>query len=324
MADELDALLAQQFQQGQTPPTNPSAPAPPDPNGATSTGFMNFLAGGQNAGSIGSVNPNANLWTNDAMAYWGLPLSGGQTPGLTAQRGVAMAARDEKPLDRMATEYRPGAPNMQANADGSTITGKAILESLVRMSAQDRVIVQSKLVASGFLSEKSYKAGAADDATINAMSGLLGEAARYALTRGEVISWQQYLTEKADGSIGAGGEKITEPQRVNLLTVDGVRSSFSASFRQMVGRAPTDAEIANFVDSYNAEARSRPPKESVEIGADGTQFVTTAGGVDPGEFAEEHIQENPDYADYQAVSYYMPALEQALGSIGEGSGGLEL
>lgn len=311
MADELDALIAAQIQ-GQQGATTPVPPPPADragtAGGSTSSGYRAYLAAGGGSGSIGSVNPNANLWSSEAQAYWGLPI--------TSERGVAMAARDEKPLDRMATEHRPGAPMMPGS------TGQAILESLVRMSSRDRVLIQSKLVAAGFLGEKQYKAGAADDATISAMSGLLGEAARYAITRGEVVSWQKYLADRANG--GAPGDEVDEPAKVNLLTVEGVRSSFAASFREMVGRAPTDSEVRKFVDSYNAEARSSPPRESVEIGEDGTQFVTTTGGVDPGEFAEEHIQENPDYADYQAVAYYMPALEQALGAIGEGSGGVEL
>jgi hypothetical protein len=332
MADELDALIANAVgaqQNGQTPPVNPAAPTapqPPDPSGATTTGFMNFLAGGGGTGSIGSVNPNASLWTNDALAYWGLPLSGGVEPGLASQRDVAMAARDEKPLDRMSTVYRPGAPMQQG------VTAKAILESLVRMSQAERALVQSKLVAAGFLKEKSYSPGAADDQTINAMAGMLGEAARFALTRGEVISWQQYLSDRAVGGDGSGDvvEKAkdgttSQSMQATLLTVEGVRGSFTATFRDMIGREPTPEEIQNFVDAYNAEVRANPPKRIGEMGDDGTEFVTIEGTTDPAAFAEEHIQENPDYAQYQAVATYVPALEELLGAVGGlGSGQVEL
>lgn len=100
--------------------------------------------------------------------------------------------------------------------------------------------------------------------------------------------------------------------KVQHLDPTAARDALNAAFTSAVGRAPTEAELKQFAANYDAAARKNPLVTTAVRDASGATTTTTTGGVDAQPIAENLYIHSPEYANYQAVSTYFPAIERAL------------
>ncbi len=285
--------LMAKVQLGQaTPPTSGgSVMSTPNWGGMSIVGTSKM--GANNPSSLG----DDLLWDNATAAYWGIEV------------------RDADENHELASYYHQGAPEeVRVNRPVS-----AIMQTLLTMSDRDRVILQKKLERGGYLNG-NYRPGAADDATVGALSDVLLETAREGIAKGESVSWQEYLQNRVQMAEDESAQKTHTQTSVSVTSKESGRGVIWDAFKGAVGRNPTEDEINKFMDRLNAAERANPTVTTQNVDASGNMTSTTTGGFDGAAQADMVRQEtmaNPDYQEHQVISTYMPALMQLMN---EGSG----
>lgn len=103
-----------------------------------------------------------------------------------------------------------------------------------------------------------------------------------------------------------------------------------AMLQRELGRDPTKAEFEDFVSAVQAAQRSHPTKTTTKqtntvttnkkgrvVDSDTSSQSTTTGGISQAGVEDillRRARQNPDWAEWQAVGTYAPALFQALGA----------
>jgi hypothetical protein len=106
-----------------------------------------------------------------------------------------------------------------------------------------------------------------------------------------------------------------------------------AMLQQELGRDPTQAEFEDFVAMLQQATRDNPTHSTTTTQQqydattgqwyDTNTSTTSSGGISQTglqELAQEKAQQNPDWAEWQAVGTYAPALFDALGATVSGVG----
>lgn len=122
----------------------------------------------------------------------------------------------------------------------------------------------------------------------------------------------------------SGGEPKTWTNTQNSvydLTPQVARQTLEQAVQQKLGRAPTQAEMEDFIDAARTRAENNPTVVTTEGSTDASGNTTTTTHATPGfgaeqaaSMAERRAENAPDYKSYQAVATYFPALMSALGS----------
>lgn len=269
-------------------------PAPAPPGGSTT--YKTVYDGGNPSGGVVATG----AWDSSVQAYWGLPVS-------------------EDTID--AGNILPDGSVQQGPYRAQHVTTvKAILAQLVGMNPQQRTLLQLKLEKTGLLKAGSYSIGSADDETIKAFGDLLKETARHSIETDENVSWQTYLSRRSQ--LADDGKDPDAPRTTTQRTITSLDPGQAhEALRGLIGRAPTQAEIDKFSAAYNAAAKKHPRVTTNTVDKDGNQSSVTTGGFDTEAVALQAAGENPEYASYQAVATFMPALEKAMqADAGLGSG----
>lgn len=139
-------------------------------------------------------------------------------------------------------------------------------------------------------------------------------------------SWWDTLngaTEKALGRTAveedlSGTHKSVSIQR-DIYSAQEARSLARMTLRNALDRDPTEEEYEDFVAALQTEQRENPVRTVTRTTTDEDgQIVrtnsTSHGGVDVQQFAFEEAQDNPGYAEWQAIGTYLPVALNALGS----------
>lgn len=120
------------------------------------------------------------------------------------------------------------------------------------------------------------------------------------------------------------------------LTPEDARTTLEQAIQQKLGRAPTEEELEDFITAAQTEAAANPTVQrtrvipgaadvsgdQVSVQREGGEAVATTvtnttqgfGAEDVARMAVNRAENAPDYASYQAVSQYFPALVQAFES----------
>jgi hypothetical protein len=170
--------------------------------------------------------------------------------------------------------------------------------------------LQAKLQASGFISPNArIQWGLPDDATRAGFTNLLVTTGR--LTQSGVDkTWQEVLADAV-----VSGKKANAPSThttTSVLNEQQAHAAFEQTFRESVGRLPTDAETARFRDAFNSAAAENPEVSTTTTNSAGNSHTTQSGGFDARQMAVDTARENPDYANYQAVATYFPLMQRLL------------
>lgn len=117
-----------------------------------------------------------------------------------------------------------------------------------------------------------------------------------------------------DGATGLPSlaEHFDPDVKVQNLDPTAARDALNAAFTDAVGRAPTAEELSAFTANYTAAAQKAPLVTTSSRDASGAMHTSTSGGVDAQPIAEAEYIHSPEYANYQAVSKYFPAIEKVL------------
>lgn len=236
----------------------------------------------------------------------------------TGLRGEPTGNVNARAAERGEADPRAHTPLTQSIA--------AILQSLNAMNSKNRKVLQEVLRKAGYLPEDYAATGHVDKKFVNGFVDMLSEYSRSneipdteAGPGGlaQSVSWMTYLNEKARETEAATAEakkrafEEANPPKVELINYNMAAPAYKEAFRNAVGREPTENEINAFVDSYNAKAKASPLVTKVEM-VDGVQVTSQTGGVSE-DFMSDQVEENADYANYQAVGNYFPLMERILG-----------
>ena len=228
-------------------------------------------------------------------------------------------------VNARAAERGEEDPRSQPAPNQLTTTIGAIIQALSGLSTKNRKDLQDKLIRGGFLPKNYVINGAMEKDFVRGFTEMLTEFARANQlpetdASGAIegyVNWMSYLdsravdNEQAEAKAKKKADAETNPPKVELINYNMAAPAYKEAFRAAVGRDPSDSEINAFVDSYNAKAKENPLVTKVEM-KDGVEVTTHEGGVSE-DFMSDQIEENADYANYQAVATYFPAMERILG-----------
>jgi hypothetical protein len=273
-----------------------------------------------------STSERLGQWSEALQAKYGL--TNVEVAGLNVRLTSADEDKGAVQDARRAGEY--GTPNRLEGTFGAKLTVGALVQELSNMSdPQEMQGLQQALYGAGFYGTakpESIGWGFLDQKTVDAYTELLIDSARDGRAAG--LSWEGYLglrlktrTEgipgitDQDGAGGSGGPQ-TRTSRV-VQEIDP--GSATAAFRAAIGRNPSGAELDNFMAHYNSTMKANARVTTTTDDGMGNQSSTVTGGYDEQQAAREAAMEDDDFASYQAVATYMPALQQALrGSVSSG------
>lgn len=119
----------------------------------------------------------------------------------------------------------------------------------------------------------------------------------------------------------AGTRTATSVSR-DFLNPEDAKSLVRGTLQQELGRDPTQSEFQDFLAAIHQAEAANPNKTTTTTTTDATgrivsQNSTTQQGINSaglGEMALEKAQQQPGWAEWQAMGTYFPALMQALGS----------
>lgn len=125
------------------------------------------------------------------------------------------------------------------------------------------------------------------------------------------------------GGKGKADRTITKTiNQVNLTNTADAQAIFFQAAQNLLGRAPTDAENAQFKGYLNQQEQLNPIHQVQQLTYNQAGLVVdknvlkSSGGITSqgaAMLAEQQARQNPEYGAYQAATTYMNALRQALG-----------
>jgi hypothetical protein len=194
---------------------------------------------------------------------------------------------------RLRSRYGP-----YASQAGGQIYYSRDITAGSRWTASTRTDWQLKLIAAGLLSKNSVSLGVWDKPTQAAYQEVLELANQSGLTKEEALA---QFVEGAAASAAAGfGPDGPEAPVIQLTAPGDLRESFRKTYRERVGKNPSEAALAAFVDRFHSlEAGGQKtyndaaPGSTVTAAPDTTTVALEQlrGGADA---AEEHA--------YQAIT----------------------
>lgn len=130
------------------------------------------------------------------------------------------------------------------------------------------------------------------------------------------------------GAPGEGGESGSPYANKTITTTNTQRDIYSrdeaeglarAILRRELDRDPTNEEYEDFVAALQTKQRENPTITTTrtqydENGSPMDSSSTTRGGVDLEQFAQEQAEDNPDWATWQSIGTFLPALFEELGA----------
>lgn len=152
-------------------------------------------------------------------------------------------------------------------------------------------------------------------------------ASSYSFGGKKVTPWALIqLRGKFVGPDGRFQDKISTSTTVDEMAPEQARSMFEQAAQQALGRAPTKAEVDDFIAKAQTIAHENPAVSTTtsKVGFDGNvevgnQSTITKGGADVVNAksqvaAMDQAKQSEDYAAYQAAGNYFPMLFEALNS----------
>jgi hypothetical protein len=115
--------------------------------------------------------------------------------------------------------------------------------------------------------------------------------------------------------------KTTTQTAIDLSNPEQVQAIATQTLTQMIGRAPTDKELATFKATLNGYEKSHPETTTTTETYDDMQNVTASNVVHAGGVTDaarqtvlgEGVQKTKEYAKYQGGTTYFNALMQMIG-----------
>lgn len=166
---------------------------------------------------------------------------------------------------------------------------------------------------------------ATDSDLATAWGSLVTQSAAYHAAGKDVTPWDILAKNisSVGGVKGKNGQDITRTiSATNLTSAPDSNALFQAAAQSLIGRAPTADEMKAFQANLNAQERANPTQSTVERQYNASGYLTaentlgSSGGVSETakqNLATQDLKGTTEYANYQAATTYMGALQQLLG-----------
>lgn len=193
-------------------------------------------------------------------------------------------------------------------------------DTLTRQSALKQRVTPMDILQRG-IAYRLSQAGVKWDGNLNSLGGLL----KLKSLGGPGLP-EEDESKKPGGANFTGTIKQTSTSRsVNLINPEDAKNLTRSMLQQQLGRDPSQAEYEDFLSMLHAAERAQPDVTTATQTSryrDGMlvhsgQSSTTRQGIGAAgleQLAYERAQRNPDWAEWQAVGVYAPALFEALSS----------
>jgi len=220
----------------------------------------------------------------------------GLTPG-TVIVNTPVRPADDADLSEWKRYYN----GLQTSVAKALYTPDSPLQTLNRMDVKQRAQFQKQLIAAQAVDPDTLIVpGQMDQATIEAMAGLMGEANVGGITwevrlqqRLEAAAKQRAAEAGGGGYGGGGGGGTTTYKQIQytMTSVAQARSMLIGVLTEALGRYPTDTEVAEFLNMLNKQERKSPTKTVTRTTNEGDMTTavsrTTPSTVDAQALAEE-------------------------------------
>lgn len=257
--------------------------------------------------AAGAPSPNSGAtfsWTNFDSALWG---------GSQYDANIPVQNDRHQDYNDAGLYNKGGIPVSKQPQVPEIAPLGAIMQRLGTFRPEVLTRLQAKLQAAGFISPSArIQWGLPDDVTRDGFANLLTTTGR--LTQSGVDkTWQEVLADAVtEGAPGKHPSAPTTSTHTTVLNAAQAHAAFEQTFRESVGRLPTDAETARFQKAFNDASAKNPETSVTTTDGAGNSTTTTSGGVDASQMAVEAARQNPDYANYQAVATYFPLMQRLL------------
>lgn len=163
-----------------------------------------------------------------------------------------------------------------------------------------------------------------DQSLANEWASLVNQSATYHSNGTNLTPWDILAKDIAsnNGGKGKGGQTIDKTISTTQLTsAPDSNAIFQSAAQALIGRAPTADEMKAFQSSLNAQERANPVVQQKELTYSPQGYVTdtnvlksSGGETDAARqnLAMQSLRETPEYANYQASTTYMGALQELL------------
>ena len=174
----------------------------------------------------------------------------------------------------------------------------------------------------GMVDSTAYTA--TDAQMASAWAGLVNQAAAYQQAGKNVTPWDVLAKDISSNSGGVGKGNKTQTRDIQQVTLTSAPDSdaiFMSAAQSLLGRAPTANEQAAFHQNLNSVETANPTNSQTQYTynpqgwiIDKNVLKSTGGVSSTGaeNLAEQSIRSTPEYANYQAATTYMGALQSLL------------
>jgi hypothetical protein len=221
------------------------------------------------------------------------------------------------------TKIRNSGPE-RFNDDGSTTTVERPFEQIENKDTLMAWLSDESKVAQ--IKDAANKAGLAvstyDDISKLWTNVVSQAASSFSLGGSKVTPWALIQLRGKYAVNGAMPDKVTTSTSIDEMDPATARLMFEKTVSDQLGRAPTKAEVDDFIAKAQTIAQQNPAVTTTtqKIGFDGNvtgQTSRTTGGAqtvnDQAQVASmDQAKQSEDYAAYQAAGNYFPMLFQAL------------
>lgn len=226
------------------------------------------------------------------------------------------------------SEWRRYYNGLQTAVAKPLYTPDSPLQTLNRMDVKQRAQFQKQLISAQAIDPDALIVpGQMDQATIEAMAGLMGEAnvggTTWEVRLGQRLeaAAKQRAAEASMGGGGGGGGGTTTYKQIQYTTtsVAQARSMLIGVLTEALGRYPTDEEVAEFLNMLNKQERKSPTKTVTRTTTEGDMTTAvsrmTPSTVDAQALAEQFAQDIGGGAPYQAnaEANYLAGFLESLG-----------
>jgi hypothetical protein len=280
------------------------------------------LAGNVGAFTTTSTGGNIYFGTTQSQPQGVGPGSQSQLPGFQ-QTGVNALLGGKTTTYGI---YDPGATFTLPGATAGTTAGAPVMVNITaatNMYYQWTQAQQNEFRAQyALVDSNAYTA--TDQALATDWAGLVNQAAAYAQAGQAVTPWDVLAKDISSnsGGIGKDNKEVTKNvSNVTLTSQQDANAIFVSAAQSLLGRAPTADEEAAFHANLNQVETANPTISTVEKEYNPEGFVVSqdtlksTGGVGTTaaeNLAEQNIRGTSEYANYQAATTYMGALQQLL------------
>lgn len=116
--------------------------------------------------------------------------------------------------------------------------------------------------------------------------------------------------------------EVTKSKSYDIWSPEDARGLARQTLQSVLGRDPSEAEYEDFIAALHKEQRDNPTIETTRTHYDAqgnatSQRTSRTGGLGEAgiqELARQEAESAPDFAEWQAVGTYFPAVMQALGA----------